>query len=148
MIFAREINDPLTGLVKKIDEATVKHSDCSMGSFVVFCSDEEGLDKKLKALAEKEHLKKIVLTVDNPSGPPRAGAVMPPPLPALVAAKAGVTVALLALFLVWQSRAPFSGHAPGWRHTLRNLTISLGNAVLLGVLFGAATVAAAAWAEE
>ena len=70
MIFAREINDPLTGLVKKIDEATAKNADCKMGSFVVFCSDEEGLDKKLKALSEKEHLKKIVLTVDNPSGPP------------------------------------------------------------------------------
>jgi hypothetical protein len=70
MIFAREVSDPLTSLVKKIDEATVKNSDCRMGSFVVFCSDEEGLDKKLKALAEKEQLKKLVLSIDNPSGPP------------------------------------------------------------------------------
>lgn len=69
MIFAREISDNLTSLVKKIDEATAKHSDCKMGSFVVFCSDEEGLDKKLKALSEKEKLKKIVLSIDNPAGP-------------------------------------------------------------------------------
>ncbi len=40
-----------------------------MGSFVVFCSDDEGLKDKLKELAEKEHLKKTILTLDNPSGP-------------------------------------------------------------------------------
>ena len=59
----------MTSLVKKIDEATDKHSDCRMGSFVVFCSDEEGLEKKLKDLADKEKFKHIVLTIDNPSGP-------------------------------------------------------------------------------
>ena len=71
MIFAREINDGLTSLVKKIDEATDKNSDCRMGSFVVFCSDEEGLREKLEALAKKEKLKHIVLTIDNPAGPER-----------------------------------------------------------------------------
>src|SRR6185312_15099386 len=69
MIFAREINDGLTSLVKKMDEATDKNSDCRMGSFVVFCSDEEGLETKLKDLAKKEKLKNIVLTIDNPAGP-------------------------------------------------------------------------------
>jgi hypothetical protein len=69
VIFAREVSDNLTSLVKKIDAATVKNSGCKMGSFVVFCNDEEGLAKKLKALAAKEGLKKTVLTVDNPAGP-------------------------------------------------------------------------------
>ena len=69
MIFAREVNDGLTSLVKKIDEATEKHSDCRMGSFVVFCNDDEGLEKKLKALAKKEKLENVVLTIDNPAGP-------------------------------------------------------------------------------
>jgi hypothetical protein len=69
MIFAREISDPLTSLVKKLDEATAKNSGCSMGSFVVFCSDEEGLDKKLKVLAEKHNIKHLILSVDNESGP-------------------------------------------------------------------------------
>jgi hypothetical protein len=71
MIFAREISDSLTSLVKKIDAATADNKDCRMGSFVVFCSDEEGLEKKLKELADKEKLGKIVLTIDNPSGPTR-----------------------------------------------------------------------------
>lgn len=69
MIFAREVSDSLTSLVKKIDEATQKNSGCRMGSFVVFCSDEEGLKKKLEKLGDKEQLKKTVLTIDNPAGP-------------------------------------------------------------------------------
>jgi hypothetical protein len=69
MVFAREINDGLTSLVKKLDEAASNNSDCRMGSFVVFCSDEKGLEEKVKALADKEKLKKIVLTIDNPTGP-------------------------------------------------------------------------------
>jgi hypothetical protein len=69
MIFAREISDNLTSLVKKIDDATAKNLTARMGSFVVFCSDDEGLPKKLQALAKTQNLKKIVLTVDNPAGP-------------------------------------------------------------------------------
>ena len=69
MIFAREVSDPLTSLVKKIDAATAKNSAYKMGSFVVFMSDDEGLEKKLKNLAENEKLKQTALTIDNPSGP-------------------------------------------------------------------------------
>src|SRR5262249_52453512 len=70
MIFAREVSDPLTSLVKKIEAATAKNNSCSMGSFVVFLSDDEKLEKKLKALADKENLKHTVLTIDsNPAGP-------------------------------------------------------------------------------
>src|ERR1700730_14939402 len=69
MIFAREVSDSLTSLVKKIDAATAKNSAYQMGSFVVFMSDDEGLEKKLKDLAETEKLTKTALTIDNPSGP-------------------------------------------------------------------------------
>jgi hypothetical protein len=69
MIFAREISDPLTSLVKRIDEATAKNHDARMGSFVVFCNDSESLEPKLKDLAKKEKLEHVVLTIDNPAGP-------------------------------------------------------------------------------
>jgi len=70
MIFAREVSDSLTSLVKKIDAATAANSKCKMGSFVVFCSDDDdALKGKLKDLAAKEDLKKIVLTIDQPDGP-------------------------------------------------------------------------------
>ncbi len=70
MIFAREVSDSLTSLVKKIDAATVKNSGIKMGSFVVFCNDDEDLKEKLAKLAEKEALKKCILTIDKPDGPP------------------------------------------------------------------------------
>ena len=69
MIFAREVSDPLTSLVKKIDEATAKNSSCRMGSFVVFLNDDEKLPKQLKELAQKEKIQKTVLTVETPAGP-------------------------------------------------------------------------------
>jgi hypothetical protein len=70
MIFAREISDNLTSLVKQIDAATTKNSKCSMGSFVVFLNDEEGFAKKLTELAKKEGLKDCVLSLEsNKAGP-------------------------------------------------------------------------------
>jgi hypothetical protein len=69
MIFAREVSDPLTSLVKKIDAATAANKSCRMGSFVVFLSDDESLEKKLKELAEKEKIENTALTIDNPAGP-------------------------------------------------------------------------------
>jgi hypothetical protein len=69
MIFAREINDDLTGLVKKLDKATAD-SKGKMGSFVVFCSDDENLETSLKALAKSEKLNSTVLTIESrKSGP-------------------------------------------------------------------------------
>ena len=59
----------MTSLVKAIDATTVKNSSCKMGSFVVFCNDDEDLKDKLAKLADKEGLKKCVLTIDNPTGP-------------------------------------------------------------------------------
>ncbi|HEV3261398.1 MAG TPA: hypothetical protein VG013_31385 [Gemmataceae bacterium] len=69
MIFAREITGPLTSLVKKLDEATAKHKAEKMGSFVVFCTDDEGMRKKLETLIKKENIKHTVLTIDTPAGP-------------------------------------------------------------------------------
>jgi hypothetical protein len=69
MIFAREVSDNLTSLVKKIDAATAKNKSARMGSFVVFLNNDEGLEKALKDVAKKEGIKTTVLAIDNPSGP-------------------------------------------------------------------------------
>ena len=70
MIFAREVSDPLTSLVKKIDAATEKNVSSKMCSFVVFLTDEENAKDKLKSLADKEGIKRTILTIDNVPGPP------------------------------------------------------------------------------
>jgi hypothetical protein len=69
MIFARDTSDNLTALIKKIDAATVDHLDKKMGSFVVFCSDDESLKGRLKDLAKNEKPKEMVLSIDQPTGP-------------------------------------------------------------------------------
>src|SRR6516165_2772537 len=72
MIFAREVSDSLTSLVKKIDAETAKNSNARMGSFVVFISQDEKLGDKLKPVASKEGIKNCILTImDNNSGPPK-----------------------------------------------------------------------------
>lgn len=69
MIFAREVSEPLTTLIKKVDAATAEHQDAHMGSFVVFLSDSKELPDQLKETAEKDGLKKCVLSVMEPDGP-------------------------------------------------------------------------------
>lgn len=70
MIFARQPSEALTSLITKLDAACEKNSSKKMGSFVVFCSDDkENLEKSLKDMVEKEKLKKVVLSIDNPAGP-------------------------------------------------------------------------------
>ena len=69
MIFARQTSPALTKLIKKMDEATVKNKDASMGSFVVFLNDSEKLKDELKKLANKEKLQQCILSIDNPAGP-------------------------------------------------------------------------------
>jgi hypothetical protein len=69
MVFARENSPELAKLIKKLDEATAKNKAKEMGSFVVFLSDKEGLDKELAAMADKEKIEKTVLAIDNPAGP-------------------------------------------------------------------------------
>jgi hypothetical protein len=71
MIFAREVTPAVTKLIKKIDEETAKNEGCSMGSFVVFLSDKDGLEGQLKDLAKDNDFKKVVLSIDQPAGPPK-----------------------------------------------------------------------------
>lgn len=69
VVFARELTPEVTDLLKKLDAATAKNKDAKMGSYAVFCNDDEKLQGNLKSLAEKEKLSNLPLTVDNASGP-------------------------------------------------------------------------------
>src|SRR5262249_48788857 len=69
MIFAREVSDNLTSLVKKLDKAAAD-SKGKMGTFVVFCNDDEKLEEKLKDLAKKEKINNCILTIDTKKAGP------------------------------------------------------------------------------
>lgn len=62
----REPSDPLTSLVKRIDqrlEAAVKATQRRLGVYVIFDSSVPGLEQRLKALAEKEKLQSVNLCI-------------------------------------------------------------------------------------
>jgi hypothetical protein len=69
VVFAREATPAVAKLLKQLDEATVKNGKAEMGSYAVFCSDKDGLDKQLVKLAEEQKLTKLILSIDNPAGP-------------------------------------------------------------------------------
>jgi len=71
-VFAREITDNLTSLVKQIDEKVVANDDKKMAAFIVLLTDDpDAVEAKLKELAEKQKIEKTPLTVfDGPAGPP------------------------------------------------------------------------------
>jgi hypothetical protein len=95
VIFARELNPNVTKLIKKIDAATVQNKNAGMGSYVVFLSNNESLAKDLKAMAAKESIKTIILSIDNPAGPERYK----------IAKDADVTVLLYTDFTVKSNHA-------------------------------------------
>jgi hypothetical protein len=69
MIFAREVSEPLTTLIKKVDAATAEHKDAKMGSFVVVLGNADEMNSRLKDLAEKEQIHNTVLSIYEPTGP-------------------------------------------------------------------------------
>jgi hypothetical protein len=69
VVFTREISPGLTSLVKKLDKAVADNTSAKLGAFVVLLTDDDKAEEKLKALADKEKLQKVILTVDNPAGP-------------------------------------------------------------------------------
>src|SRR5262245_56503050 len=76
MIFAKEISDGLTSLVKQVEEATQQHKDARLGAFVVVSGKQSVLVPKLKEMIEQVGLKKVVLTIEPPEGP--QGYTLPP----------------------------------------------------------------------
>lgn len=71
-VFAREITDDLTSLVKQIDEKIGDNADKKMAGFVVLLTDDpDEVEPKLRELADKHKVEKTPLTVfDGIAGPP------------------------------------------------------------------------------
>lgn len=70
-VFARELTEELTTLIKLLDEKVARNEEKKMAGFVVFLtSDPDALEPRLEHLAEREKLERIPLTVfEGESGP-------------------------------------------------------------------------------
>ena len=83
-VFAREITPGLTSLVKKLEQEQAAGGKTK--AFVVLLSDDDKAQDKLKDLAKSEKIEKVMMMVDNPTGPPKLK----------IAKEADVTVVLYA----------------------------------------------------
>jgi hypothetical protein len=70
-VFTHKIDDKVTSLVKKVDEEVAKNKDKRMKAFVVLLTDDpDHAEPKLKALAEKNNITNVPLTIfDGTMGP-------------------------------------------------------------------------------
>ena len=84
-VFAREITPGLTRLVKKLEQQQASGGSKTK-AFVVLMSDDDKAEAKLKDLAKSEKIEKVMMMVDNPTGPPKLK----------IAKEADVTVVLYA----------------------------------------------------
>ena len=76
LVFVREVSDPLTGLVKQIDQQLEEASarrpgPDKLGVFVIFCNDDPAMKDRLRELVARERLKHVVLCSADAQGPPR-----------------------------------------------------------------------------
>jgi hypothetical protein len=71
-IFAREITDNLTGLVKAIDDKVGENKAKKMAAFAVLLTDDpDKIEPKLETLAKEKEIKNTPLTLmESPAGPP------------------------------------------------------------------------------
>jgi hypothetical protein len=69
LVFAREISNPLTDLVKKLDAEVTKSKPAKLRAVVVFLSDDDALETNLKDFGEKQGIKNVNLAIMEPAGP-------------------------------------------------------------------------------
>jgi sterol desaturase/sphingolipid hydroxylase (fatty acid hydroxylase superfamily) len=80
---------------------------------------------------------------------PELFATTTPSLEDFLLVKRAVPLVLLILFWCWETAWPFFGHREGrWRHAGRNLALALANTLVLGLVFGSATLAVVGWTER
>jgi hypothetical protein len=71
-VFARKIDEPLTGLVKMVNDEVGKNGEKKLSAFVVFLTDDaDELKPQVEKLAEKAKIANVPLTIaESSSGPP------------------------------------------------------------------------------
>jgi len=68
LVFAREITNPLTTLVKKLDAEVAKRKSAKLRAIVVSLSDDYALEMSLKDYGKKKAIKHVNLAIMEPDG--------------------------------------------------------------------------------
>jgi len=69
LIFVRETSDPLTSLVKKVEQqvetASGKHRR-TLGAYIIFLNNSDGLDNRLRDIAKTASLNRVCMGIGAP----------------------------------------------------------------------------------
>jgi hypothetical protein len=68
-VFAREVTPAVIQVLKTLDKAVAMNRAQGLGSYAVFCSDDESIGRQLQDIARKEQLQNVVLTLYKAGGP-------------------------------------------------------------------------------
>jgi hypothetical protein len=76
LIFVREVSDPLTSLVKRMDEQLaearpVPSNQRQRGVYIIFCNDDPTQTERLKGWIAGMQLKHVVVCKEGTAGPDR-----------------------------------------------------------------------------
>jgi hypothetical protein len=69
LVLAREMTEPLTGLVKKLDAEVAKNKAAKLKAIAVILADDEATENHLKDLCEKQGIKSVNLAIMEPECP-------------------------------------------------------------------------------
>jgi hypothetical protein len=69
VVLARETSDGLTSLVKKLDTITYQFGDRGLDTYIIFCSDDPGMEARVKKLVEKESIAYSGVSLTKSAGP-------------------------------------------------------------------------------
>ncbi|OAI54045.1 hypothetical protein AYO44_03950 [Planctomycetaceae bacterium SCGC AG-212-F19] len=69
LVFARDLSEPVTRLIKRLDVATGQHQTRGLASSVIFLSKEKTLVPRIKEFAAKERIQRTILRSYPPEGP-------------------------------------------------------------------------------
>jgi hypothetical protein len=68
-VFIKSITPEIAQLLKKIDLITAMNQKTGLGSFVVVCSDADGIDQQLRGIARQLGIRTTILTLYKAGGP-------------------------------------------------------------------------------
>lgn len=69
VVFTTSITPEVAQLLKKLDTVTTMNKETGLGSFAVICSDADGMDQQVKAIAQQLGIQSTILTLYKAGGP-------------------------------------------------------------------------------
>src|SRR5262249_32308711 len=76
LVFARELNDEVASLIKRLDDEFVKNNAVKDRAkkghaVVVLLSDDDALESKVKDFGDRRKIRQVTVAIDQTAGPPK-----------------------------------------------------------------------------